>query len=109
MFYPVFRKSSWFFPASRMLDWLFRHLEFSPSFLQKMARLSFRNMVGKLEVKLLLLGVEKSQLWWFGHLIKMHPGHLVLDVLSKTGLDKWKTVDGWMEWVHQYIKPVFLF
>ncbi|KAK0152308.1 hypothetical protein N1851_006217 [Merluccius polli] len=56
------------------------------SFLYRVAGLSLRDRVRSSEIRRelgvepLLLCVERSQLRWFGHLIRMPPGHLPLEV-----------------------------
>uniref|UniRef100_A0A8C2WVQ0 FERM and PDZ domain containing 1 n=1 Tax=Cyclopterus lumpus TaxID=8103 RepID=A0A8C2WVQ0_CYCLU len=56
------------------------------SFLRRVAGLSLRDRVrssdirGELGVESLLLRVERSQLRWFGHLVRMPPGRLPLEV-----------------------------
>jgi len=70
------------------------------SFLRRVAGLSLRDRVRscsdirrELGVEPLLLHVESSQLRWFGHLIRMTPGRLPLEVLQTTG----KTQDRWRD------------
>uniref|UniRef100_A0A8C2ZC47 Reverse transcriptase domain-containing protein n=1 Tax=Cyclopterus lumpus TaxID=8103 RepID=A0A8C2ZC47_CYCLU len=56
------------------------------SFLRRVAGLSLRDRVrssdirGELGVESLLLRVQRSQLRWFGHLVRMPPGRLPLEV-----------------------------
>jgi len=58
------------------------------SFLRRVAGLSLRERVGssdirrELGVEPLLLRVERSQLRWFGHLIRTPPGRLPLEVFQ---------------------------
>ena len=63
------------------------------SFLQRQSGLSLSDRVrsldirGELRLELLLLRIERSQLRWFGHLIRMPPGCLLVEVFeaSPTG------------------------
>jgi len=56
------------------------------SFLRRVAGLSLRDRVRSLEIRRELgvepplLHIERSQLRWFGHLIRMPPGRLLLEV-----------------------------
>uniref|UniRef100_A0A8C6L319 Reverse transcriptase domain-containing protein n=1 Tax=Nothobranchius furzeri TaxID=105023 RepID=A0A8C6L319_NOTFU len=58
------------------------------SFLRRVARLSLRDRVRSsdilegLGVELLLLRIERSQLTWFGHLVRMPPGRLPGEVFQ---------------------------
>ncbi|XP_065817852.1 uncharacterized protein [Labrus bergylta] len=58
------------------------------SFLRRVAGLSLRDRVrssdiqGELGVEPLLLRIERSQLRWFGHLLRMPPGRLPLEVFQ---------------------------
>lgn len=50
------------------------------SFLGWVARLSLRLDICRARVEPNLLCIERSYLWWFGHLIRMPPGHLPFEV-----------------------------
>ncbi|KAK9541149.1 hypothetical protein VZT92_001216 [Zoarces viviparus] len=85
------------------------------SFLRRVAGLSLRDRVrssvirGELGVEPLLLRVERSQLRWFGHLIRMPPGRLPLEVFQARSTGKrprgrprtrWRDYISQLAWEH---------
>lgn len=54
----------------------------------------------------MLLSVEKSQLRWFGHLVRMHSGHLLVEVLLHIHLGRDPRADAGifqLAWKHLWI------